>query len=270
MCPHCRAFVDASERTCTECHEPLGRPYAQRMAASAALAGLVPPTHFTTLILMMINGGLFAATLLMSMKRGGGEAFGSIDNYVLYYFGAKESMSIFAGRQWWRLITAGFLHGGFFHILMNSWALYDLGAKVEEAYGTSRFLVIYLLSSAFGFLASAFWSRAISIGASAAIFGLIGAMIAFGYRHHVFGGEMRAIYTRWAIYGLLFGLLPFFNVDNAAHIGGLAAGFGLGYIAGSAGESKPLDWLWKAMAAFTIAVTVVSFLFVWLSFPSAT
>lgn len=270
MCPHCRAFVASKERVCTECHEPLGKPYAQRVASSVALAGLVPPTHFTTLIILLINAGLFAATLLMSMRKEGGDALWSIDGYVLYYFGAKESASILAGHQWWRLITAGFLHGGLLHILMNSWALYDLGAQAEEAFGTARFLVLYLLSSAAGFLASSFWSRAISIGASAAIFGLIGAMIAYWSQHRTrLGGEMKAVYTRWAIYGILFGLLPMFRMDNAAHLGGLAAGFALGYVSGTPTPHRAVEWLWKAAAAFTVLIAAVSFLFVWLTFPAS-
>jgi len=268
MCPHCRAFVGSSEKLCTECNNPMPRPYAKRMASGAALAGLVPPTHFTTLIVLMINGALFAATLLMSLKKGGDALF-SIDSYVLYYFGAKEGMSILAGGQWWRLVTAGFLHGGLLHILMNSWALYDLGAQVEQTYGTPRFLVFYLVSSAMGFLASAWWSRALSIGASAAIFGLIGAMIAYGTRHRGWlGAEMKAVYMRWAVYGLLFGLLPMFSVDNAAHIGGLATGFGLGYVAGEPGP-RSADWLWRAAAGFAVVIVAVSFVLVWVMFPAS-
>ena len=267
MCPHCRAFVASSERVCTECHEPMGRPYTARVASGAALAGLVPPTHFTTLIILLINGALFAATLLMSAQKSQDAGLWSIDGYVLYAFGAKEQMSILAGGQWWRLVTAGFLHGGFLHILMNSWALYDLGAQVEEVYGTARFLVFYLGSSAFGFLASCFWSRALSIGASAAIFGLIGAMIAYGYRNRTsLGLAMKAVYARWAIYGLLFGLMPGLNIDNAAHIGGLAAGFALAYAADTP-RPGAVESLWKAAAGSAMLIAVASFLMAWARFP---
>ena len=192
MCPHCRAIVPSSEGACTECHEPLGKPYARRIVSGAALAGLVPHTHFTTLIILMINGALFAATLVMSLKKSPDSLWG-IDGYVLYYFGAKESLAVLGRGQWWRLVTAGFLHGGLVHILMNSWALYDLGAQAELAYGTARMLVFYLVSSAAGFLASCLWTPALSIGASAAIFGLIGAMIAYGYRNRTtLGMAMKA------------------------------------------------------------------------------
>jgi len=268
MCPHCRAFVPNSLRVCSECNEPLGRSYAQRVTGGAAVAGLVPPTHYTTLLLMLVNSALFAATLILSLKKAdSGDALWQIDNYVLYAFGAKESFSIRAG-QWWRVLTAGFLHGGLLHILMNSWALYDLGAQVEAAFGTARFLVLYLVSSVAGFVASAWWSPALSIGASAAIFGLIGAMIAYGMRSRSWlGAQMKAVYVRWAIYGLLFGLLPMFAVDNAAHIGGLAAGFGIGYVGAEEGP-RLVEWLWRAAAGFAVLTALAAFGLVWLAYPA--
>ncbi|HZS52582.1 MAG TPA: rhomboid family intramembrane serine protease [Bryobacterales bacterium] len=269
MCPHCRAFVDSSERICTECHEPLGRTYAQRVTAGAALAGLVPPTHFTTIIILLINGALFAATVLLSMQRSGGGLW-AVNSEVLYYFGAKESLSILTQGQWWRLVTAGFLHGGLLHILMNSWALYDLGAQTEEAYGTARFLVFYLASSVAGFAASTFWSRALSIGASAALFGLIGAMIAFAQRHRstLLGMAMKSVYTRWAVYGLLFSLIP--GIDIAAHVGGLISGFVLGYVAGVPGPNRAIEWCWKAAAVVAVLIVGASFLLAWASFQPPT
>ncbi|MCX6625641.1 MAG: rhomboid family intramembrane serine protease [Acidobacteria bacterium] len=191
-----------------------------------------------------------------------------VDGRTLLLFGAKAPAYIFGG-QWWRLITAGFLHGGLFHIMMNSWVLFDLGAQVEEVYGTSRLLVIYFLATVFGFLASTFWSPALSIGASAGVFGLIGAMIALGTRYQTaVGTAIRGMYIRWAIYGILFGLLPLFAVDNAAHIGGLAAGFLTGYIAGIPRPVSPvLERTWQVLAGCSLALTVLAFalMFLWFS-----
>ena len=154
-----------------------------------------------------------------------------IDVRTLVEFGAKYTPLIAMG-QWWRLVTAGFLHGGLFHILMNAWVLFDLGAQVEEVYGASRMWVIYLVSSVFGFYISAVWNPAApSVGASAALFGLIGAMIALGVRHRTgMGAAIRGMYIRWAVYGLLFSLFP--GIDMAAHVGGLVAGFVIAYAAG--------------------------------------
>ena len=86
-------------------------------------------------------------------------------------------------------------------------------------------IVFYFVATVVGFYLSAVWSAGLSVGASAGIFGLIGAMIALGVRHraHPMGAAIRSLYIRWAMYGLMMGLLP--GIDNAAHIGGLVGGF---------------------------------------------
>jgi rhomboid protease GluP len=189
-----------------------------------------------------------------------------IDPRTLYLFGAKYTEAIALG-QWWRLVTAGFLHGGLLHILMNSWVLFDLGAQVEEIYGTYRLLVMYFVATVAGFWASAWWSPSISVGASAGIFGLIGAMIALGVIHRsAMGDAIRGMYLRWAVYGLLFGLLPGLAIDNAAHIGGLAAGFGVAYVAGlPRPEGARGEALWRIAAYACLAITAFCFyrMFAW-------
>jgi rhomboid protease GluP len=131
---------------------------------------------------------------------------------------------------------------------------------VNQAFGTPRFLTIYFVSSVTGFLASLYWSPAISIGASAGLCGLIGAMIAFGTRDRsAFGAALRRQYIQWVIYLLIFGLLPGFNVDNAAHIGGLAGGFVVAYIAGTPGFSQAAENFWRLAAGLSLAATAYAF-----------
>ena len=107
------------------------------------------------------------------------------------------------------------------------------------------------LTSAGGFLASAWWAPDVpSIGASAGIFGLIGAMIALGVRDRsAYGAMIRSMYTRWALYGLALGILPaFFGIsfmDNAAHIGGVTSGFVIAYVAGTPRFSGATETLWR-------------------------
>jgi rhomboid protease GluP len=149
--------------------------------------------------------------------------------------------------------------------------LFDLGAQVEATYGGSRLIVIYFLATVFGFLASTFWSSALSVGASAGIFGLIGAMIALGVRHQTsaLGVAIRGMYVRWAIYGLLFGLLPGLHIDNAAHIGGLAAGFAVAYVAGT--PRIEIAWserFWRGAAAACLVLTAASFMMMYLWFSN--
>lgn len=259
MCPNCRAFISVDDKVCPYCDMRLGPRSVDRR--NPGEIGMIPSARFTTVIILLINAGLYAATALYSMQGSGGRNALDIDGETLFRFGAKYPPVMFLYGEWWRLITAGFLHGGIIHILMNSWVIFDLGATVEECYGTSRYLVLYFVSTVAGFAASTFWSPALSIGASAALFGLIGAMIAFGMRtRSAIGSALRAHYTQWAVWGLLMGLLPFFMVDNAAHIGGLAAGFVAGYFAGT----PPLydrwtERLWRGAAAACVLLTLGAF-----------
>jgi rhomboid protease GluP len=144
---------------------------------------------------------------------------------------------------------------------MNSWVLFDLGAQTEESYGTARYLVIYFVATVAGFLNSFYWNPMTpSIGASAGIMGLIGAMIAIGIRDRSsYGAALRSTYTRWVIYILLIGLIPIFATDNAAHIGGLAGGFIVGYIAGTPGRLQAVERVWQVVAGIALMLTAWSF-----------
>jgi rhomboid protease GluP len=261
MCPSCRAFITSSDRVCPYCQAVVGPRAADTRDPGTILGGLIPQAHFTTSMILLLNFGLYAATALYSMRSGDGGGWMDIDGRTLFEFGAKYSQAIFLG-QWWRLVTAGFLHGGLFHIMMNSWVLFDLGAQVEQVYGTRRMLVFYFVSTVGGFLASTFWSSSLSVGASAALFGLIGAMIALGVRHQTsMGRAIRGLYLRWAIYGLAFGLLPGLRIDNAAHIGGLATGFGCAYLAGLPTVRNNLtERFWQVAAYAAVILTACSFL----------
>lgn len=153
---------------------------------------------------------------------------------ALYILGAKENCSIDAG-QWWRLLTPMVLHGNLTHLLFNSWALYALGTEAERVYGTPRFLALYLLSGLAGSIASyVFNPGALSVGASGAIFGMLGALAAFAFTSRSFVGweaskmQLGQMATLAAI-NLAFGfVVP--NIDNSAHIGGLIIG-GIGGLA---------------------------------------
>jgi rhomboid protease GluP len=254
MCPNCRAFITSSDRVCPYCDVKVGPRAVERRNPGEILGGLIPQARFTTIVILVINFALYAATWLYSQNTG------LRFDQVLALFGAKLPLPYMRG-QWWRLVTAGFLHGGLIHILMNSWVLFDLGAEVEAAYGTARMLIFYFAATVAGFALSTWWSPALSIGASAGIFGLIGAMIAYGLRERtVMGAAIKSLYLRWAIYGLLMGLLPLFSIDNAAHVGGLAAGFVAGYaFAPARARTMWLDPLARVCAAICVLLTMGAF-----------
>jgi rhomboid protease GluP len=260
MCPHCRAFITSSDRVCPYCNEKVGVRSVDRRDPAPLLGGLIPHAQFTTVIILLINFGLYIATTVYSMRGGNNEAFMGLDLRTLVNFGAKYNAAIAAG-QWWRLVTAGFLHGGILHIGMNSWVLFDVGAQVEQVYGASRMLVIYFVATICGFYLSNVWSSAVSVGASAAIMGLIGAMIALSLHHRsALTAAIRGTYVRWVIYMLIIGLLPGLQIDNAAHIGGLAGGFGIAYLAGlPRWEGSRSEQFWRIASYVCILLTAVCF-----------
>jgi rhomboid protease GluP len=261
MCPQCRAFITTDDKICPYCNNEVGKRAVETRTTSDALGGLIPQAQFTTVVILLINTGLYVATLLWSQRKGG-QNFFDPDSRTLFDFGAKFPPAIAAG-QWWRLITAGFLHGGILHILMNSWSLFNVGSQAEESFGASRFVVIYVCSTVTGYLVSLFASPSLSIGASAGIFGLIGAMIAFSIREGTAqSAAMRSFYVQWAVLGLVMGLWPGF--DNYAHIGGVAGGFLVGYIAATprrigAPGAAAMERMWQLAAVFTLVITAVAF-----------
>jgi rhomboid protease GluP len=109
-----------------------------------------------------------------------------------------------------------------------------------------------------------------SVGSSAGIMGLIGAMIAFGVANRSsMGRAIRNFYGRWVVYIIAFGLIPGFSVDNWAHVGGLAAGFAIGYAAGTPVRSSAArESMWRALAALCVLLTVWSFFMVYRNFPT--
>ena len=133
------------------------------------------------------------------------------------------------GGQWWRLITYNFLHSGVLHIGFNMWCLWDLGALAESLYGTWTFGAIYMVSGVAGGLMSVGWNpERLSVGASAAIFGLAGALIAgyylgeFSLPRPMVQMQLRSILV-FVGFNVVFGAVAG-RTDNAAHFGGLIAG----------------------------------------------
>ena len=146
--------------------------------------------------------------------------------------GANYGPAIQAG-QYWRLVTSMFLHGGFLHLALNAWALYQLGALFELLVGSPRMLLVYFVTGIAGSLVSAWFSKVPSVGASGAIFGLLGALIAFlARRRGALTPQGKAILMQllfWAGVNVVFGFSDV-QIDNSAHLGGGAAGLLLGFL----------------------------------------
>ncbi len=192
-------------------------------------AELVPPTPpvialsvpqsspLWTYVLIAVNGLVFLGSLLVGQE-------------LVLLLGAKINEAIVLG-QWWRLITPLFLHVDILHIGFNSYALFSFGQEVERYFGRSRFLLAYLLAGVGGTTVSFLLSENPAVGASGAIFGLVGIMVTYYYRYR---RQMRAGSSALSniivivVINLIYGFInP--GVDNWGHVGGLLTGIILGW-----------------------------------------
>jgi len=147
-----------------------------------------------------------------------------IDIYTLIQMGAKVNVLINSG-EIYRLLTSAFLHGGIIHIFFNMSALNIIGREVEAVYGSKRYIAIYVISALGGSVVSyLFKPNSISVGASGAIFGLLGAMLIFGLKERDKIGKqyMKNILETIGLNVIIGITIP--NIDNFAHLGGLILG----------------------------------------------
>jgi rhomboid protease GluP len=274
MCPSCRALIDRGASVCPLCGAA-ARPARRRGSSdgeSNKILGVIPIPGTATALLITVNIAMFGISWYLSQVAasnvaGSSPGFGNISGAVLVRLGAKlrdpYGTSLIYSGEWWRLVTAMFLHGGIFHIGMNLWCLVDLGPTVESLFTKTKFIVLYLITGVAGFLLSLYWSSGISIGASAPVLGLIGVLIGASFHHGGLGKMYRAQLWRWVIYIALLGVLgPMFGVgiDNAAHLGGLASGFLLGYfVPQGEPETRQSEILWDGLSILSVLIIAGSF-----------
>ena len=226
---------------------------------SQRLDQLSPATHVTT-ALVGLNLLVFALMLLA------GAGLFDVNGNVHVAFGSNFG-PLTIGGQWWRLLTSTFIHFGLLHVAFNMWALWSTGRVAERLYGSSHFVLLYLASGIFGSLASIVWNPQVnSAGASGAIFGIFGGILAFVTRPRMHVPltvmtEQRNSTLFFAGYSLLYGVIQP-GIDNAAHVGGLVSGYLLGLIL-----TRPLDvatrrtmgpWRWLIAAAAALIIGVAA------------
>jgi rhomboid protease GluP len=183
-----------------------------------------------TTALLVANILMFGVSWMAVAAAGGGgglRILWGMGGETTYRLGASFGPAIFYGHEWWRLVTAMFLHGGLIHIGFNMMALMQFGPALEELYGSARYLFLYVVTGVFGFLVSA-WFGNFSIGASGALLGLVGVMLAITSKRG--GSYMRELRSRLITSVLILFALGFasMGMDNYAHGAGLVSGFALG------------------------------------------
>jgi len=175
-----------------------------------------PKKIIITTALILINVILFFVTYGMSHL--------NLNAIHLISFGGLYAPLVKSGEVW-RLISAGFLHGGIVHLLCNMYSLYIIGTQLENFIGKPKFLILYFVSMiSASLMCCVINPNVVSVGASGAIFGLLGALVYFGYHYRIYlGTVLRNQVIPLIILNLMLGFMMS-GVDNAAHIGGLIGG----------------------------------------------
>ena len=261
MCPNCRALVGVDEKICSFCNTKLGYRASGIGKLIQNIAPNFAPVSYSLLsanfiffvLIFMVERDLTTQDLRQLLSGG--------NSRTLAMWGADAALLVIEGGQWWRLFSAIFIHAGMIHLLFNSYALIFIGPLLEEALGRERFLVLYLTTGAFGFLLSNWYYPPIlvTVGASGAIFGMIGAAIVLSWRWSTWGSMMGQQLVHWAIYGFVYGL--FLGANNAAHLGGFLSGAGLAYVLPNPNRavfSKRIELLWKILYWLFIIIACLS------------
>jgi rhomboid protease GluP len=236
VCPSCGSLVGVRDDRCYTCGRvnPGLWGFAPALRALGADLGFVP---------LVIGGStlLYALSLIASgadfrIAGGGPLSFLAPSTRSLILFGASGALPVFAFGSWWTVLSATWLHGSLLHILFNMMWVRQLGPATADIIGPARTVVIYTIAGVAGFLLSSlagyslgnsdfpFFMRGanLTVGASASIFGLLGALVHYG---RMSGSSLvRGEAMRYAVILFVFGLLmP--GVDNFAHAGGFAGGY---------------------------------------------
>jgi rhomboid protease GluP len=232
LCPGCRKLISRSEDKCPYCglRKPGSWLKANRFAALFA-----DPDELLRMIIY-VNIGMFVFSILLNPARTGLNfnplAFLAPGDQSLLILGATGTVPILQLHHWWSLVAANYLHGGLLHIFFNMVALRQLGPLAAREFGVYRMFAVYTIGGVLGFFISFLAGVHFTIGASASLCSLIGALLFYGKNRG--GAYGQAIYSQiggWALMIFVFGLLvP--GINNWGHGGGMVAGAVLAYLLG--------------------------------------
>lgn len=223
ICTSCGVLVGVNDPDCYNC----GRRNPGLWGFGPALRALGTDLGFVNLV---TGATIIMYVLSLVMSRDGAQIGLSPSGYALRILGASGASPVFEFGWWWTVLTAGWLHGGILHILFNVLWIRRLGPEIANLYGAGRMVIIYTISGVVGFALSSvlgllsipFFGAGLTVGASASIFGFLGALVHYGRRtgssHIGQAGIQYAVFM-----GILGFVFP--GVDNAAHLGGFAGGY---------------------------------------------
>jgi len=237
ICTSCGVLVGVDDDRCYNCNRwnPGLWGWAPALRSLGQDLGFVPLVMGTCVVVY----GLMFVYSQGQVGTGGLFSLFSPSQEALFLFGASGSVPVFAAGRWWTVLSAGWLHGGLLHIFLNMMALRQLAPAAADLYGPGRMTIIYVAGSIAGFALSSVWAVFIpplviiprllviagspfTVGSSASIAGLIGAILAYGHRSG--SGMARTYAMQYVVMLVIMGFL-FPAIDNFAHAGGFAGGY---------------------------------------------
>lgn len=258
LCPNCGRLVSIHEPTCHHCG--IARPGAWW---NRLLSGWRGDPNRLVLWLIYLNGAMFLISLVLDLRyisvTPNPLSFLSPSTEALVLLGAAGTGTMQGVQGWWTLWAANYLHAGILHIFFNMAALRQLAPLVIREYGPDRMVSIYTIGGVLGFLVSYLAGVRLTIGASAAVCALVGAILYYGRsRGGSYGTALFRQVGGWVLLIFIFGfVVP--GINNWGHGGGMAAGILLGYALGYQ-ERKPArlwhKWIAGACALVTLLVLV--------------
>jgi len=256
LCPNCRKLIDVDESRYPYCHTAHPGSWLKN---NFWTRGFRSPRQLIKLIIY-VNIGLYVFALFLNPRLSGISlnpiAFLTPENKSLLVLGGTGTIPIGRFHWWWTLVSANYLHGSILHIFFNMFAFRQLAPLAIQEYGPYRMFTLYTIGGVFGFWISYLAGVRFTIGASAALFSLIGAMIYYGKsRGGTYGNTIYKQIGGWAIGLFIFGLImP--GINNWGHGGGLAAGLILGLIL-KYQEKKREGVYHKLLSGFCLLLTGV-------------
>jgi len=255
LCPNCRSLISLDEERCPHCG--LRNPGSRWKSLSFGRDLLCPDRIIKNII--SINVGMFILSILINPASIGFSAnplsFLSPGSKSLLLLGATGTIPIIQFHRWWSVLSVNYLHGSILHIFFNMIVLWQIGPFVIQEYGSYRMFSIFTLSGVGGYLVSYAAGVPFTLGASAAVCGLIGAALYFGKSRGGHYGQM--VYRQvgaWVIGIFIFGFLVR-GVDNWAHGGGLVCGVLTGFLLGYR-EREEENFYHKLLAVICAVATL--------------
>ena len=255
LCPNCKKLISASESKCPYCGTKKPSSWWKN---NSWTRGLRDSDQFVKVIIA-VNVGMYLISILLNPRATGLSmnplTFLSPSDTSLFIMGATGTVPIDKYHRLWTLVSASFLHGGILHIFFNMAALRQLATVVNREFGVYRMFVIYTASGIIGFWISYLAGITFTIGASASVCGLVGALLYYGKsRGGIYGRNLYRQVFGWVVFLFIFGLIvP--GINNWGHGGGILAGIIFGYLLGYQ-EKKRENLLHKTLAGLCAMATL--------------